>query len=227
MEYEYAPAEFQVRLKQLIQNMTGGSVGAFSAIAKMHPPTVRRWLSGETEPGRTSLVRLAAAARVSVGWLVNGEGETPLGLEPPVPLSGDTWEVPLFEHELSAGPGREPWADAEPSATLRLPGRYLRETLRVQGPMIALRVSGDSMEPTVRDGAVAVLDTAVRRIDRDGQVYALAMDGALLIKRAHWLPATGVRLAGDNPASPPVELDLADAERLIVLGRVACVLNRP
>lgn len=225
LQYEWLSAPFQERLKWLIEHHTGGSMGAFAKLASLPDTTVRRYALGETEPNRTNLARLASAAGVSVGWLANGEGTGPGGAR--LQILGDTWDVPLFDHELSAGPGREPWADVTPSDMLRLPGRFFRETLRAQGPLIALRVSGDSMEPTIRDGAIAILDTSVSRVDRDGQVYALRIDGTLLIKRAHWLAGTGVRLAGDNPAAPAVELQIADAERLIVLGRVACTLNRP
>ena len=102
----------------------------------------------------------------------------------------------------------------------------MRNVFRPRGRTIALRVAGDSMEPTIRDSALAILDTAADRIDRDGQVYALRVDDALLIKRAHILPGTGVRLVSDNSHSPQVQLDIADAERLSVLGRVCGVINK-
>ncbi len=225
VDYEWQNDGFIERLKWLIERVSGGSIGAFAKLGGLPDATLRRYVSGETEPNRTNLAKLAFAGQCRVGWLANAEGDGPAGAQ--LQVLGDAWEVPLFEAELSAGPGRDPWSEAQPEDLLRLPGRFLRETLRAQGPLIALRVCGDSMEPTIRDGSIALLDTSVARVDRDGQVYAFRMDGALLIKRAHWLPGTGIRLAGDNPAAPAVELDTSDAERLIVLGRVVGVLNRP
>lgn len=213
--------EFLERLRLLIERTTGGSVGAFAGLARMPPSTIHKYLQRGTDPGRLSLMRLAAAGGVSVGWLANGEGAGPAG-----PSNDDVWECPLFEAELSAGSGREGWSGQTPVDVLRLPGQLVRNVFRPRGRTIALRVAGDSMEPTIRDSALAILDTAADRIDRDGQVYALRVDDALLIKRAHILPGTGVRLVSDNSHSPQVQLDIADAERLSVLGRVCGVINK-
>jgi len=210
---------FMDRLRQAIDRATGGSVGAFAQLSGVPPSTIHKYLARGSEPGRMTLLRIANAAQVSVGWLAAGEGATPGGDD------HDIWECPYFDAELSAGSGREAWAGQTPTDTLRLPGGLVRNLFRPRGPTIALRVAGDSMEPTIRDGAVAVIDTSADRIDRDGKVYALRVDNVLLIKRAHVIPCSGVRLTGDNAASPTVQLDAADADRLAVLGRVCGVVN--
>lgn len=212
---------FMDRLRQAIDRTTGGSVGAFAQLAGVPPSTIHKYLTRGSEPGRMTLLRIANAAQVPVGWLAAGEGATP-GADDP-----DIWECPYFDAELSAGSGREAWAGQTPTDTLRLPGHLVRNLFRPRGPTIALRVAGDSMEPTIRDGAVAIIDTSADRIDRDGKVYALRVDNVLLIKRAHVIPGVGIRLAGDNSASPSVQLDATDADRLAVLGRVCGVLNAP
>ncbi len=210
---------FVDRLRQMIDRTTSGSVHAFAQLAGQPPSTIHKYLREGSEPSRWSLVRMAAAGGVTVGWLAAGEGATPGGDD------ADVWECPYFDAELSAGSGREAWAGQTPTDTLRLPGQLVRNLFRPRGPTIALRVAGDSMEPTIRDGAVAVIDTSADRIDRDGKVYALRVDNVLLIKRAHVIPGVGIRLAGDNAASPSVQLDATDADRLAVLGRVCGVIN--
>jgi phage repressor protein C with HTH and peptisase S24 domain len=222
-------AHFRERLQSLVDRISGGNVAAFARLSRVPHTTLRKHLSGETEASRVNLLRYAAAALVNVGWLVSGDAEAASEAEPSPqasPLSGRHVEIPLFAVELSAGPGRMPWSAAA-EETLRLPHALVRDIFRAQGELLAVRVSGDSMEPTIRDGSVVVIERATHRIDRDGQVYALRQDDALLIKRAHMLPGIGLRLRGDNPASPEVTLAPADAERLQVLGRVVGVLNRP
>jgi len=210
---------FVDRLRLVIERTTGGSVGGFAQRAQMPPTTIHKYLRDGSEPSRWTLIKLAATAGVSVGWLAAGEGGTPGGDDP------DIWECPFFDAELSAGSGREAWAGQTPTETLRLPGTMVRNLFRPRGPTIALRVAGESMEPTIRDGAVAIVDTSVQRIDSDGKVYALRVDNVLLIKRAHVVPGVGIRISGDNAASPSVQLDAADADRLAVLGRVCGVIN--
>jgi phage repressor protein C with HTH and peptisase S24 domain len=211
----------------LLERTTGGSQGAFAALAKVPPNTLRNYLQKINEPTRPVLVRLAAAGGVSVGWLAAGEEGGGAELPQLPAVQADTWECPLYDIEFSAGSGREPWGDEQPVEVLQLPGTVVRELFRPRGRTVAVRVTGDSMEPTIRDGAIAILDTSVTRVDRDGQVYAVRVDGALLMKRARWIVGSGVHLASDNPSVPPVQLSMSETERLTVLGRVCGVLNRP
>lgn len=224
-------AGFRARLQGLVERLDAGNVAAFARRSGVPYGTLRKHLSGETEAGRSNLVRYAAAGGVGVGWLASGEALRPApgGFAEAAAgalLPDELLRIPVHEAELSAGGGRTPWAEAAVDE-LVLQRRVVDQIFRPRGRLVALRVAGDSMEPTIRDGALAVIELGVERIDRDGQVYALRYDDALLVKRAYLLPGVGIRLRGDNPASPEVTLAPADAERLQVLGRVCGVLNRP
>lgn len=82
-----------------------------------------------------------------------------------------------------------------------------------------LRVEGDAMLPTLVPGDHLVIDThdAGGRL-RDG-LYALRLDGALMVKRLAINPATRlVTIASDNPSYP--DWAGCDAAQLVVAGRV-------
>lgn len=82
-----------------------------------------------------------------------------------------------------------------------------------------MRCKGDSMEPTIQDGAPVVIDTspAGRRV-QSARIYAIAIDGELLLKRLDRLPGGMMRVRSDNPSPlyPPFEAPEASIE---VIGR--------
>ena len=97
--------------------------------------------------------------------------------------------------------------------------RFSRDWLREQGlspaSLSAIAVTGDSMEPTLRDGD----EILVERIDapaRDG-IHVLRRDDTLLVKRLDLSQPGRVTLISDNRAYAPYEVALDEIE---VIGRV-------
>ena len=77
--------------------------------------------------------------------------------------------------------------------------------------LFLIRVSGDSMEPTLRAGDVVLVDKSASQPDREG-IYIMRMGEMLLVKRLQALPGGRIRvtsvksafepwtIGGDNPA---------------------------
>lgn len=65
-----------------------------------------------------------------------------------------------------------------------------------------IRVSGDSMEPTLRAGDVILIDHRACRPDREG-IYIMRVGEMLLVKRLQALPGGKIRVTSDNPAFDP------------------------
>lgn len=86
------------------------------------------------------------------------------------------------------------------------------------GAMSMIKVSGDSMEPTLSDDDDILVDSAdaAERL-RDG-IYVLRMDDALNVKRIVRNPTGGVSVRSDNPAYP--SWDTIDPARISIIGRV-------
>lgn len=61
------------RLKMIVDQF--GSNSAFARHIGVAETTIRRWINGSVEPKHHSLVGVAAAANVSIEWLMSGKGE--------------------------------------------------------------------------------------------------------------------------------------------------------
>lgn len=82
--------------------------------------------------------------------------------------------------------------------------------------MVLLQMTGDHMEPTLRQGELLLVDTT-SRAPVSGSIHALSFGRDIVIKRVDRLPGK-LLLLNDNPARPPYEVSLDD--QFQVLGRV-------
>ncbi|MFD1840583.1 S24 family peptidase [Paracidovorax cattleyae] len=84
------------------------------------------------------------------------------------------------------------------------------------GQLAGLYIAGSSMEPTIADGDT-VLVNVTRKDIVDGDVYALRVEGGVIIKRVQNDLGGRLRLINDNAVFKPVEVRHADVD---VIGRV-------
>jgi phage repressor protein C with HTH and peptisase S24 domain len=128
--------------------------------------------------------------------------------------AGDWVELARLSVEASAGPGALGATEA-PFDTFRFSRRWLREQGLAAGMLSAIRVSGDSMEPLLRDGDEILVDRSPQPF-REG-IHVLRMGDVLHVKRVQAGPPGRVRLISANPAYEPVKVSLDEIE---VIGRV-------
>jgi phage repressor protein C with HTH and peptisase S24 domain len=57
------------------------------------------------------------------------------------------------------------------------------------GNMSLIKVSGDSMQSTLLSGDIVLVDHGHNYIDPQGGIYAIAVDGEIMIKRVQPIPA--------------------------------------
>ncbi len=202
---------------------------------KLTPQSVQKWEAEESIPRGRRLEEIAAALSTTTAYLVAGiEGvvhapePNAQDLEPvsvwddSTPLDDDEVSVPfLKEVELSAGSGR---TAVQQSSTKRL--RFGKYTLKNQGvdPEAArcVCVSGNSMEPVLRNGSTVAIDTSNTRVV-DGDMYAISHGGQLRVKQLYRLPGGGLRVRSFNRDEHPDEeysnAQIRDQE-IEILGRV-------
>ena len=114
---------------------------------------------------------------------------------------------------VAAGSGEPVW-DETTEMTVLVARAALAPWARPER-LICVRVAGDSMEPTLRTGDLAVLDRG-RTEPREGSVFAVRTDDGLVVKRLR-NRAGGWRLTSDNPAHRPGAVTAEDR----ILGQVA------
>lgn len=127
--------------------------------------------------------------------------------------------VPVYNVAASAGPGALIDWHEEVVERLAFPAGYLRHITSASPRNLAIiSVKGRSMEPTLREDDVVMIDTAKRDLSYEG-IFVIRDGGqSMLVKRISRASRRGfVMLVSDNKDHPPVERALDDIE---VIGKV-------
>ncbi|MEM6726917.1 MAG: S24 family peptidase [Pseudomonadota bacterium] len=125
--------------------------------------------------------------------------------------------IAFFEDRLSAGDGLYP-SDNLPRAEVAFRREFFQKNQLNPANCAAMYVSGDSMEPHLHDGDLALIDLNTTTIS-DHKVYAIRDGDELKVKRLMKTIGALVLLS-DNPAFPPVTRENDDMNTVQVLGRL-------
>jgi phage repressor protein C with HTH and peptisase S24 domain len=101
------------------------------------------------------------------------------------------------------------------------PREWLRSLIRGRFDQVFIaRGEGDSMQPTLLDGDVIVVDTAQQAITGQDRLWCLSYSDLGMIKRVRALPDGGLEIISDNPAVRPFKAYDGEVQ---VIGRVVWV----
>jgi phage repressor protein C with HTH and peptisase S24 domain len=188
-------AGFAGRLKKAMADANIAEWGAgvrLAKITKTTPKAASKWLNGETMPGRSNMQTIADYLRVRVEWLEYGNGEQALGVsETPArysvsddgsPSVDDYALIPQYLARASAGNGYHN-DHVDVGEGLVFKRSWLARLKLNTDRLCAIYAEGSSMEPTISDGEVLLIDQS-ETTPRNGKVYAiLRPDGSVSIKR--------------------------------------------
>lgn len=207
--------------------------------------------AGRSEPSRSFLQKLSERYGISADWLLNGHGtqlHAPIPsfaarkygrIEPPdygKPAHGDfAYDdeeyvmIERFDLSVSAGNGLVPVEGAAKERLAFSRSWLLRNAINADLAVL-VKVKGDSMAPTIADGATVLIHVVENVVKHEG-VYAFTRDGACYVKRL--IPAgiseagrpTVIVILSDNPAYPPESLSGHQLNELHVIGRVRCAMT--
>lgn len=191
--------------------------------------TFQRMLAGKNEPQASSLMRIAEAAGVSLDWLAGLTVErdlsaagVPIELKRVDRLPDGFVSVPVLDVEASAGSGSNPVAISERSEIVAFKEAWLRSIGMIPGRVHILWATGDSMDPTIRDGDMMLVDRTVDRVVNDG-IYVVVAAGVVRVKRISLRTNGAVVLRSDNARYPEEVIPADEVPSLIVEGRVRWV----
>ena len=172
--------------------------------------------AGNNLPGGKILQRLNILG-VSIDWLLTGQGA--IADKGAASSGGALAFVPHVDARLAAGHGsindRLQIRDYVPFAR-----EYLTRKLGRSGidGLVVLEVSGDSMEPTISDGSLVMIDQGDR--DVSGSIMAFVFEDCAYIKRLQKFPG-GIDVVSDNKDFyPPHQITATDLDQLLIIGRV-------
>lgn len=197
--------------RSTIEQRSGESVGArirrrrkelglsqveLADAANMNQGYLSQIETGRANPRRRTIDALAVALNLPQGVLIGG------GTDHDTPQPLETHEVSLFG-SIPAGPPGESQEQLEMFPVLRH---------QWSADSYCLRISFDSMEPTLRPGDIVLVhyrpDVEPQHVQ--GRVCACLVDGEPTLKRVSVEWRNGERLLilrGDNPRVPPLLID--------------------
>lgn len=194
---------------------------------KVAQPTINALIKGNNQ-GSKHLHRIASVLQTSPAYLV-GDSDDP-GEAALSPLSRETLAeqlgltmIPEVELGYSMG-GGSVLEEYRHIGFRAFDQDWLRGLMR--GSFEELFVAhgeGDSMEPTLKDGDVVLIDMAQRDIRQQDRIWAISYGDLGMIKRVRRKPGGTYQLLSDNPAVSAI--DCADDE-MFVVGRVVWIGRR-
>lgn len=131
--------------------------------------------------------------------------------------AGEFDYVPMVKARLSGGGG-----SLETSADVVGYYAFRRGWLAGKGDirsMRLMRVTGESMEPTLEDEDVVLVDLSQRDI-LTGKIYAVRIDDEIVVKRLDKKPGTLVLISDNRRFYDPLEIGLGEQVNVDILGRV-------
>jgi phage repressor protein C with HTH and peptisase S24 domain len=131
----------------------------------------------------------------------------------------DQIDLPCLNIKASAGYGNEV-LEERVIGRFQVSRSWVRNVLNCEpGKVDIIFVDGPSMEPTLLDGELVLVDRRCERFDNDA-VYVIQYDGHLRIKRVQLKFDGGVIIKSDNSRFDPEQLSQEQAESLRVIGKV-------
>jgi phage repressor protein C with HTH and peptisase S24 domain len=184
-------------------------------------------------PRAEQLLRIGAATGKSIEWLLTGE--EPMWREeegngqveaPPIeyrqaPELLDAEEfvlVPRYDVRASTGPGALVHSE-QVVDHLAFRRQWVR-SMGLQAEQLALiTAKGDSMEPTIRQGFLLLVDLRQHQV-KDDAIYVLRIDSTLVAKRLQKMFTGEIKVKSDNPAYDEQLVPEDQIDKLNVIGRV-------
>jgi phage repressor protein C with HTH and peptisase S24 domain len=160
------------------------------------------------------IAKLSQEFELNPEWLETGTGKKHLNGGKAVETEFAV--VPKVQARLSAGSG-----SFEVEQNVEGYYSFQRQWLSRKGNprnMVLMDVSGNSMEPEIRDGDTVLIDLSRTEI-LAGAIYAIGVDDTVMVKRIEKLPDKLV-LISENQHYDPVYLQGDDIKNVRILGKV-------
>jgi phage repressor protein C with HTH and peptisase S24 domain len=222
-----ADEAFVVRLKELVDPTNPYS---FAKEVGVGESLIRKYLAGAT-PGLDKAAQIAKAKGVSLDWLygLSDQREPIRNPEEQANMVGQSIDlrgrvvsdfafVQRLDVRASAGNGAVTIHE-DTVELLAFQADWLRSRHIKPEAARVLTAKGDSMEPTIRDGDVLLVDTSITSV-RDNAIYIVVFNGNVLVKRVNLKRDGSLVLMSDNERHGAEEVPKTEVHDLHIAGRV-------
>lgn len=215
--------------ERILERMTrlGINQSELARRVKVSQPTINALVNGDSASSK-HLHRIAAELETSPAYLAGEtDDDAPVTVAPSaldaLAEKMDLAVVPELELGYSMGPGSV-LDQYEQKGVVPFQRAWLRSMMRgAISELFVARGEGDSMQPTILDGDIVLIDTAQKDIRQQDRIWAVSYGDLGMIKRVRRSPRGTYHLLSDNAAVPPIEC--AD-EEMHVVGRVIWIGRR-
>jgi phage repressor protein C with HTH and peptisase S24 domain len=197
--------------------------------AGVSPPAVNYWYADTNGIQAEAARKLARFLNVDPVWLESGEGDpAPVGVGQ---ISGvyavhaadkddpDFVQIPMVKLRLQAGiTGFQSEPERRDGGTVGMRRAWIARTGLNPENLVAILVKGDSMEPSLYEDDIVVINTADKK-PVDGAVFAMNYEGEAVVKRMS-RDAGDWWLTSDNPDQRKHHRKICRGDACIVIGRV-------
>lgn len=176
----------------------------------INPGNLSRILNGSVPLSEGFVNKVVVELGVSKRWLLDGQG--PMMVESALPQG-----APVYDIAITAGPCEQSWEFTHENIVgyVDLPG--------MPRDVVVLPVSGDSMTPVIRNGAMV----AIRRVPVEppflwGQMYVVVLDNYRVVKylRRNRQRDGWAILHSANPDYDDIDINLRDVKALFLVQAV-------
>lgn len=132
--------------------------------------------------------------------------------------------IPRYDVQVSAGHGSVVDQERE-LHRLAFRRQWLRQENLDPQHLVLVTARGDSMEPTISEGDLLLVDTSRPHV-QDDAIYVLQVDGEVFAKRLQRDWTGGVWVRSDSPQYEDQHITEQDAAELRIVGRVVWIARR-
>ena len=215
-------------LRELIDRKYGGNVAAFARAIKKSPSQVHQWLSGHRAIGDGGARHIERTVPGLWQGYFDGESKPPwlendhLAKEPSAPYNVEhgpdiRGRIPLISW-TTAGDWGEVVDNFQPGDA----EDWIATTAKVGPHAFALRIRGESMMPTIPDGAIVIVDPDSEPHHRSIVIVRQNQDSEATCKRLIYEGDTPM-IRPDNPAYANQIAPLAPDARIVGVVRQVVV----
>ena len=195
---------FRERFTELFED-SGKTITELSKDLHVSNQTISAWKTGARSPKEPTIIAISDYFHVSVAWLMGFDVEKQERFPDLIPISSlRSQSIPLIG-SVAAG---------EPILADESHDIYIDSPIKAD---YALRIDGDSMNPTYLDGDIVY----IRMQDDvdDGTVAVVLVDDSACLKHVYHIP-NGLQLVSDNPMYPPMIRTIPEYDTIRILGIV-------
>lgn len=198
------------RLKDALKNKSKDEA---AAIAGKSYRTLERYFAGH-DASVDAVIKIAKATDTPVEAILFGDAPAPRTV-----ANDDFVAVPRYAAALSAGGGAMVEGDIEVVEMVMFRRAWMKRIGVNPLQAHVIPVIGDSMQPTLYDGDIVLVDTAEQR-PVSNAIFAIAVDDRALVKRIQLRHDGSVILIGDNPHERDEIIPSHEVGNLRIIGRV-------